>query len=116
MKKQSKFMEIVEKATKFAEDHQREIMLGSAIAGTVFTAIASWKAGIKADKVMTEQKAKMEALEADYADEEIGMTEEEFKNRRKELTVETVKQMAPIVAPVAIAASGTIISVIAGYR
>ena len=116
MKKQNKFMELIEKGVKFADEHQREIMLGGAIAGTVVTAVLSWKAGIKAEKVLNEQKEKMKGLEEDYSDEEIGMTEEEYKNHKKDLTIETVKKMAPVVAPPVISAAGTIISVIGGYK
>lgn len=116
MKKKGKLMNLIEKGMKFADEHQREIMLGSAIAGTILTAVASWKAGIKADKILAEQKEKMEALGADYAAEDTSMTEEEFQNRKKEITIDTVKQMAPVVIPVALSASGTIISVIGGYK
>lgn len=116
MKKKGKLMNLIEKGMKFADEHQREIMLGSAIAGTVLTAVASWRAGIKADKILAEQKEKMDALEADYAAEETNMTEDEYKTRKKELTIDTVKRMAPVVAPVALSVSGTIISVIGGYK
>ena len=112
MKKQNKVMELVEKAVKFTDEHQREIMLGGAIAGTVVTAVLSWKAGIKADKVLAEQKEKMDKIQYD-AD---NMTEDEFNEAKKQTTIETVKKMAPIVAPPALAAAGTIISVVAGYR
>ena len=116
MKKKGKIMNLIDKGMKFADEHQREIMLGTAIAGTVLTAVASWKAGIKADKILSEQREKMKALDADFNTEEIGMTEEEYKGRKKEITVDTVKQMAPVVAPVVMSASGTIISVIGGYK
>lgn len=116
MKKPNKVMSLIEKGAKFADEHQREIMLGGAIAGTVITAVLSWKAGIKADKIISEQKAKIEALENDYEDEEIGMTEEEFKTHKKDLTIESIKKLAPVVAPPALACTGTIISVIGGYK
>ena len=116
MKKQGKIMTLIEKGTKFVDEHQREIMLGSAIAGTILTAVASWKAGIKADKILTAQREKMDALKADFEAEDIGMTEEEFNEKKKEITIDTVKQMAPVVAPVALSASGTIISVVGGYK
>ena len=59
-KKQGKIMTLIEKGTKFVDEHQREIMLGSAIAGTILTAVAGWKAGIKADKILSEQREKLE--------------------------------------------------------
>ena len=116
MKKQGKIMTLIEKGTKFVDEHQREIMLGSAIAGTILTAVASWKAGIKADKILTAQRQKMDALKADFEAEDAEMTEEEFNDKKKEITIDTVKQMAPVVAPVALSASGTIISVVGGYK
>ena len=111
MKKQNKVMELVSKAVNFADEHQREIMLGGAIAGTVVTAVLSWKAGIKADKVLEKQKVKMEGLK--YIEES---DEELYKEERKKVTVETVKKLAPIVAPPVIAATGTIVAVCAGYK
>lgn len=117
MKKQGKVMTLIEKGVKFADEHQREIMLGGAIAGTVVTAVLSWKAGIKADKVLAEQKQKMNTVVIDMGfDEPREISEEEEKQRRKEITIETVKKMAPIIAPPALAAAGTIISVVAGYK
>lgn len=114
MKKQGKVMALVSKAINFADEHQREIMLGGAIAGTVVTAVLSWKAGIKADKVLAEQKSAMQFIEDTAESQEL--TEEELKAKRKEITVETVKRMAPIVAPPVIAATGTIVAVCAGYK
>ena len=112
MKKQNKVMALIEKGVKFADEHQREIMLGGAIAGTVVTAVLSWKAGIKADKVLSEQKQKMDDIQY-HADD---MTEEEYNKAKKDTTIETVKKIAPIVASPALAAAGTIISVVAGYK
>ena len=111
MKKQGKVMALIEKGVKFADEHQREIMLGGAIAGTVVTAVLSWKAGIKADKVLEKQRVKMEGLK--YFEES---DEELYKEEKKKVTVETIKELAPIVAPPALAAAGTIISVVAGYK
>ena len=117
MKKQGKIMTLIEKGTKFVDEHQREIMLGSAIAGTILTAVASWKAGIKADKILAEQREKMDTLKSDFEAEDVTeMTEEEFGDKKKEITIETVKRMAPVVAPVALSATGTIVSVIGGYK
>ena len=118
MKKQNKIGGFIEKAMKFTEEHQREIMLGGAIAGTVVTAVMSFKAGLKADKILEEQRAKMDAIEIGKPDKngvEI-KTDEELAIAKKDITIETVKRMAPIVAPPALAATGTIISVVAGYK
>lgn len=122
MKKQSKFMDLVDKGMKFVDEHQREIMLGTAIAGVVATAVTGWRAGIKAEKVLSEQRKKMEELDEDYADndkfedDDLKLTEEMYKNRKKEITLETVKRMAPIVAPVALSAAGSVVSIIGSYN
>lgn len=99
----------------FADEHQREIMLGSAIAGTVLTAVTAWRAGIKADKILAEQKAKLEEKSYNY-EEDRCYTDEEQAEIKKEITIETVKKMAPVVALPALSATGTIISVIGGYK
>lgn len=117
MKKQNKVMALIEKGAKFADEHQREIMLGGAIAGTVITAVLSWKAGIKADKILAEQKEKMDTIVIDMGkDEPKEISEEEEKQRRKEITIETIKKMAPVVAPPILAGASTIIAVVAGYK
>lgn len=114
-KKQGKIMTLIEKGTKFVDEHQREIMLGSAIAGTVLTAVAAWKAGIKADKILSEQKEKLEEKSYNH-EEDRCYTDEEQAEIKKEITIETVKRLAPVVAPVALSAAGTIVSVIGGYK
>lgn len=119
MKKQNKVMALIEKGVKFADEHQREIMLGGAIAGTVVTAVLSWKAGIKADRVLAEQRNKRILIDDGIMNEtEIhgSYDEEAYDKAKKDLTIETVKKMAPIVAPPVLAATGTIISVVAGYK
>lgn len=119
MKKKGKLMNLIEKGMKFADEHQREIMLGSAIAGTVLTAVASWRAGIKADKILAEQRNKRTLIDDGIMNEtEIhgSYDEEAYNKAKKDLTVETIKKMAPVVAPVALSVSGTIISVIGGYK
>lgn len=112
MKKQNKVMALIEKGAKFADEHQREIMLGGAIAGTVITAVLSWKAGIKADKILAEQREKMDKIENDNVDKD----DEELKIAKKDLTIETIKKMAPIVTPPVLAGASTIIAVVAGYK
>lgn len=111
-----KLMKLIEKGQKLVEDHQREIMLGGAIAGVVVTAVTAWRAGIKADKVIDGYKEKLEHLEDDFKNEELGMTEDEYKAQKKDIVVDAVKEIAPIVAPPVIAGAGTIISVIGGYK
>lgn len=109
--KSNKLTTFVGNVLTFADEHQREIMLGGAIAGTIITAVLSWRAGIKAEKVLNKQKVKMEGLKSiEEADEEV------YKEEKRKVTMETVKMMVPVVAPPALAATGTIISVIGGYK
>lgn len=115
MKKQGKLGAIIEKVTKFADEHQREIMLGGAIAGTVVTTVLSFKAGLKSSKILEEQREKMDELEAKVTGEDV-ISEEDYKQQRRDLTIETVKKMAPIVIPPVLSATGTIVSVIGGYK
>ena len=111
-----KLMTLLEKGKKMVDDHQREIMLGGAIAGAVITAVTAWKAGIKADKLIQKHRENLDHLEEDYANEEIQMTEDEYKERKKDLVVDAVKEIAPVVASPVIACAGTIISVVGGYK
>ena len=109
--KQNKLTKFVGNVFTLADEHQREIMLGSAIAGTVLTAITAWRAGIKADKILAKQKVKMEGLKTfEETDPEL------YKEEKKKVTIDTVKQLAPVIAPPALSATGTIISVIGGYK
>ena len=111
-----KLMTLIEKGKKLVDDHQREIMLGGAIAGVVITAVTAWKAGIKADELIKKHRQEFEKLEDDYTDEDGEMTEEEYKACKKDLVISAVKDIAPIVAPPVIAGAGTIISVVGGYK
>lgn len=110
MKKPNKIVALIQKGARFAEEHQREIMLGGAIAGTIITAVTAWKAGIKADKIIASYKEQLSDLESE------GLNEDEFKERKKDITWNTMKQLAPVVAPPVVAASGTIVSVVGGYK
>ena len=113
-KKQGKIMTLIDKGFKFADEHQREIMLGGAIAGAVITAVSGFRAGLKASKILEEQKAKIDDLDIKAAESEFD--EETYKAKKNEITVETVKKMAPVVAPLVISTAGTIISVVSGYK
>lgn len=117
MKKQNKVMALIDKGAKFADEHQREIILGGAIAGTVITSVLSWKAGIKADKILAEQKEKINTIVIDMGkDEPKEISEEEEKQRRKEITIETIKKMAPVVLPPVLTGAITIGCVLGGYK
>jgi hypothetical protein len=109
--KPNKLTTLVGNAVTFADEHKREFMLGSAIAGTILTAVTSWRAGIKAEKILAKQKVKMEGLKAfEESDPDL------YKEERNKVVLETVKELTPVVAPVALSAGGTIVSVIGGYK
>ena len=104
-----KIKETFGKVMNFADDHQREIKLGLTIAGVVLTGISAARAGIKANEILKEQREKLDAL--DESAEEGDDTEE----LKKEVTIETVKRMAPVVLPPVIIGGATIFSAVSGY-
>lgn len=109
--KPNKLTTLANNAFKFADEHKREFMLGSAIAGTILTAVTSWRAGVKAEKILEKQKVKMEGLKAfEESDPEL------YQEEKRKVTIDTVKELAPVVAPVVLSAGGTIVSVIGGYK
>ena len=108
-----KVKEMFNKVTTFGDKHQREIKLGLTIAGVVLTGISAARAGIKAHDILEDQKEKMDSLE-NY--ESSDMSEEEYKEKKKDLTIETVKRMAPVVLPPVVIGGATILSAVSGYR
>ena len=114
--KENKITKLFGTALTWADDHQREIFLGTQIVGTVTTMFLTWKAAKKADKALEKHKAKMEALEADFRSEDIGMTETEYKNRKRELVLEASKDIAPIVLPPVVTGAVTIGCAVGGYK
>ena len=102
---------LVNNAIGFADSHQREILVGLEIAGIVTTAILCWKASPKCEKVIVKQKGKAVVLDA-----RDDLSEEQFKKAKKELTVETVKELAPIVVPPVVMGGLTIFCAIGGYN
>lgn len=111
-----KVKEMFNKVVNFADDHQREILVGLEIAGIVGTAILSWRAGIKADKVLKKQKEAMERLEEDFHDELVDATEDDYKAAKKTIVVDTIKELAPIVAPPVVTGGVTLACAIGGYN
>ena len=107
---------IVTKGVKWTEGHQRQIALVGIIVGTGLTAVLSWKAGIKADAIIKEQKEKIEGNEKDMIDSGLEEDDSQIVEMRREVTIETIKRMAPVVIPPALAAGATIASSIWGYN
>lgn len=66
------------------------ILTGLAVAGLLGTVIAAWKAAPKAQEIILGHREKMEHIK------------DEDKQKKREITKETVKKLAPVVLPVAI--------------
>lgn len=111
MKGNGKIVKLINSIASFSDTHQKEIKLGLTIAGVVLTGITAAKAGIKADKILKDQKKKVEELELNP-----DMTDETLAEEKKEITVETIKQMAPVVIPPVVIAGATIYSAVSGYK
>ena len=111
MKGNGKIGKLINSISSFSDTHQKEIKLGLTIAGVVLTGITAAKAGIKADKILKDQKKKVEDLELNP-----DMTDETLAEEKKEITVETIKQMAPVVIPPVVIAGATIYSAVSGYK
>ena len=94
------------------DSHQREVKLGMTVTGVVITGISAARAGIKAYKIISEQKDKIDKLNYN-AD---NMTEEDYNEKKKEVTVKTVKRVAPVVIPPVVIGSATIWSAVSGYN
>lgn len=111
MKGTGKIGKAINYVMDFSETHQREIKLGLTIAGVVLTGITAAKAGIKANQILKEQKEKVQELELNP-----DMTDETLAEEKKEITVATVKKMAPVVIPPVVIAGATIWSAVSGYK
>lgn len=112
MKGNSKFGKFVKDVMNFTDNHSREIKLGLTIAGVILTAAASANAGIKANQIMKEQKQKID----DLNNYEIDMPDDQYEKEKRDITIETIKRMAPVVLPPVIIGGATICSAISGYN
>ena len=102
---------LVNNVVGFADSHQREILVGLEIAGIITTAVLAWRAAPKCEKIILQKKYKASLMETDK-----NLTEEEYKKEKKELTVETVKEVAPVILPPVIMGGLTIACAVAGYN
>lgn len=102
--KHGKIMSAIDGIFTWADKHQREIFLGTQIAGTVITAVLCYKAGTKAEDIIAKHKEKMDEIDI------------EDKEGRKKETVETVKDLAPIFVPPIVTGAMTIGCAIGGYK
>lgn len=102
--KENKFTKMMENALTFADEHQRELFLGVQIVGTIMTGVLAWKAAPKAQEIVDKHKRAMEDIPAN-----------DTEKRRKE-TVETIKDVAPILLPPVITGAMTIGCALGGYK
>ncbi len=99
--KENKLTKFVGNCLSFADEHQREIFLGTQIVGTIMTGLLFYKAGTKADDILAKHKEKFETID---------------KEERRKETIDTVKDMAPIFIPPIITGALTIGCAIGGYK
>jgi len=115
----SKFGTVFDNVFKVMSDHSPAILTGLACAGVVVTAVVAIKAGPKIEKIMNEHKEDMDDLEEKFNDEEYAMSEETFKEYKKEkneIIANTAKRIVPVMAPVVIFTAATIVSAIASDK
>lgn len=99
-----KISNLIDKISDFKEENAPAILTGLAIAGVVATAVAWYQAGPKIKKIMEVHKDEMTGLDLNKDE----MDEEEYKEAKKDICANTVKQMAPVVIPPILIAGATI--------
>lgn len=81
------FKGAVNTVAKAVDQNSPTILTGLAVAGFIGTVILTIKAVPKAEKILAEQREKMKEIE------------EDDKEAKRDITLETVKEMAPVVIP-----------------
>lgn len=115
MKKEGKLMKFVEGVFNFADEHQREIFLGVQIVGTVTTAVLCWKASPKAKEILEKHKLNMAEIDSEFENCE-NYPEAEYKENKRKETVDTIKDMVPVVLPPVTMGAMTIACALGGYK
>lgn len=87
---------------KFADKNSHIISGCAAIAGVAVTAVLAYKSYPKVNHIIEDQKEKMDEL-----NEVVNFPEEELKRCRREITVETCKSLAPVLAPAIVSGIAT---------
>lgn len=101
--KGNKVTKLFGKITSFADNHQREILLGCTIVGVISTGVLAWKNAPKAKEIIDKHKKAMDEI-----------PEENKEERNKEI-FETVKDLAPLVLPPIVTGGLTILTAIGGH-
>lgn len=94
--KGSKIIDFLEKAEVFTKKKSPGLLAGAAIIGVVTTVYSAYKAGLRADKILEEHRKDMADCHPDD------------KEAKRAVVGETVKKMAPVIAPTLIMGGATI--------
>ena len=86
-------------------DHSQTVMGIGAVAGLVGVVVLTYKKSPKIHAIISEQRVKIDELEEKAAEENLPV--EQVKEERKEITRETVKRLAPEVAPIGLLTAAT---------
>lgn len=98
-----KVKQLFTKAMTFADDHQREILLGCTIVGVISTGITAWRNAPKARDIIEEHKKVMDEIP------------EDDKDARRQETFDTAKELAPLVLPPVVLGGLTIFCAVGGH-
>lgn len=99
-----KMMSWFTKAEGFTKEKSPAILAGLAIAGVVVTGYAAYKAGLRADKILAAKKQDLK--DCDPND----------KAAKRAVIKETVKEMAPVVAPAIIMGTATVGCIVGSHK
>lgn len=86
------------------DKNKTKIALTAAIVGVPTTGYLSFTAGLKASDILREKR------------EDLEMTDPDDKDTKRQVIMETVKEMAPIVTPPVISAIVTEVAIISGHK
>lgn len=93
--KTNKLTEWFLNAETFTKKHSPEILTGLAIVGVISTAISAYKAGPRAQKILSEKRKDAEYIKKDD------------KESKRAVVFETIKEMTPVMAPTIITGAAT---------
>lgn len=99
------FKEFGKKMFEMASEHSQTVMGVGAVAGLIGVVILTYKKSPKIHKIISEQREKIDSLEEKAETENLPV--EQVKEERKEITKETVKRLAPEVAPIGLLTAAT---------
>lgn len=101
--KGNKLMDLLEKAEVFTRRNSPVILTGLAIVGVISTAYSAYKAGPRADKILEEYRKDMRDCHP------------KDKEAKRAVVGETIKKMAPVMAPPIIMGGMTIACIVGSH-